>query len=682
MEPLIVLLPLVGSFLALLLGGRLGSSNTIRLTTSLVALALALALGCFGAVALDHRLVSLSLFPWWDLSLLRLSWGVFLDSLTALMLLVVLSISLLVHIYSAGYMAEDPHRPRFFGYLSLFTFFMLVLVTAPNLPQLFVGWEGVGVCSYLLISFWFTRRQAAKSALKAMVVNRVGDVGLIAAMALLYRELGTLDLATIFALAPSLATATVSFFGWTLPLATTVGLLLLLAAVGKSAQLGLHSWLPDAMEGPTPVSALIHAATMVTAGIFLLMRCSPLLELSPFALGATALVGSLTALFGATTGLFQNDLKRVVAYSTCSQLGYMAFACGLSAYNVGAFHLYNHAFFKALLFLGSGAIIHACADEQDMRRLGGLGRLLPFSYSAMLVGSLSLGGFPFLTGFYSKDLILEAALASAAPLAPFAYGLGALSAFFTAFYSFRLLHFTFLSPPRGPSSTFSGAGGHEAAGPMLLALLPLAVASIFLGFLCRELLVGAGTPFWGGSITLLPGHLSQDWSEFLPLSSKLLPLGLSLGGAGFALLLHQLLYGLLLRFQLGSLGRTVFVLLNGRWLLDPIQNRLLSLPALRFGYRVAFQSLDRGAIELLGPTGLSRLATAVSRRVSGLQSGFLYHYAFLLVAALVLLASLLVLGPGLPLRWGSVLLVLALLSPRPHGLFPVQLPPSQPFEPP
>jgi proton-translocating NADH-quinone oxidoreductase chain L len=371
MEPLIVLLPLLGSLLALGFGHRLGATRTIQLTTTLVGTALLLALAAFGATAFGHRTLVLPLFPWWDLSLLRLSWGVFIDPLTAVMLLVVLSISLLVHLYSAGYMAADPHRPRFFAYLSLFTFFMLVLVVAPNLPQLFVGWEGVGVCSYLLISFWFTRRQAAKSALKAMVVNRVGDLGLIGAMALLYRELGTLDLPTLFALAPSLGSATLSLLGQSVPLGTALGLLLLLAAVGKSAQLGLHSWLPDAMEGPTPVSALIHAATMVTAGIFLLMRCSPILELSPTALGVIALVGSLTALFGATTGLFQNDLKRVVAYSTCSQLGYMAFACGLSAYGVGAFHLYNHAFFKALLFLGSGAVIHAFADEQDMLRLGG-----------------------------------------------------------------------------------------------------------------------------------------------------------------------------------------------------------------------------------------------------------------------------------------------------------------------
>lgn len=667
MEPLIVLLPLLGSVLALFLGGRLGATLTIRLTTGLVATSLVLALATFLATAFGHRTVLLPLFPWWDLSLLRLSWGLLIDPLTAVMLLVVLSISLLVHLYSAGYMAEDPHRPRFFAYLSLFTFFMLVLVVAPNLPQLFVGWEGVGVCSYLLISFWFTRRQAAKSALKAMVVNRVGDLGLIAAMALLYREVGTLDLTTIFALAPSLASAALPLLGQPIPLPTAIGLLLLLAAVGKSAQLGLHSWLPDAMEGPTPVSALIHAATMVTAGIFLLMRCSPLLELSPTALGATALVGSLTALFGATTGLFQNDLKRVVAYSTCSQLGYMAFACGLSAYSVGAFHLYNHAFFKALLFLGSGAVIHACADEQDMRRLGGLARLLPFTYSAMVVGSLSLAGFPFLTGFYSKDLILEAALASPSPLAPFAYGLGALSAFFTAFYSLRLLHFTFLSQPRGPVSSFSQAGSHEAAGPMLLALLPLTLASLFLGYLSRELFVGLGTPFWGNSLALHPLHLAQDWSEFLPLPLKLLPLVLSLAGAAGALLLHQLLYRFLLGFQLGGIGRPVGVLLNGRWLLDPIQNRFFTLPALRFGYRVAFQTLDRGAIELLGPTGLSRTVASLSSRISGLQSGFLYHYVFLLLAALCCLGLMLVLPPAQPFRWLLVFLALAPLSPPAHG---------------
>lgn len=663
MEPLVVFLPLFGSVLALLGGSRLGASAAIRLTTSLVALSLLLALVILFGTVRDHTICLVPLFFWWDLGLLRLTWGLLLDPLTALMLLVVLSISLCVHLYSAGYMAADPHRPRFFGYLSLFTFFMLVLVTAPNLPQLFVGWEGVGVCSYLLISFWFTRRQAAKSALKAMVVNRVGDLGLIATMALLYRELGTLDLPTLFALAPSLAQAQLLFLGCSLPLATAVGLFLLLAAVGKSAQLGLHSWLPDAMEGPTPVSALIHAATMVTAGIFLLMRCSPLLELSPVALGVTALVGALTALFGATTGLFQNDLKRVVAYSTCSQLGYMAFACGLSDYQLGAFHLHNHAFFKALLFLGSGAVIHACADEQDMRRLGGLGRLLPFTYSAMLVGSLSLAGFPFLTGFYSKDLILEAALASPFPLAPFAYGLGAISAFFTAFYSLRLLHLTFLSSPRASRSSLEEVGSHEPTGWMLSALLPLAGASIFLGYLSRDLLVGAGTPFWGGSLAVLPTHLGQDWSEFLPLSLKLLPLALSLGGALAALALHQLFYDLLLRFQLARLGRLMFVLLNGRWLLDPLQNRLVVLPVLRFGYRVAFQSLDRGLIELLGPTGLARAFGRLSAAAGRLQSGLIYHYGFLFMAGLVLLVGLVHLGGAtLHLRWAFLLFALASIS--------------------
>ena len=666
MEPLVVLLPLFGSVLALLGGSRLGASAAVRITTGLVGFSLLLALIIFFRVAGDHTVLLIPLFSWWDLSLLRLSWGLLLDPLTALMLLVVLSISLLVHFYSAGYMAADPHRPRFFAYLSLFTFFMLVLVTAPNLPQLFVGWEGVGVCSYLLISFWFTRRQAGKSALKAMVVNRVGDLGLIAAMALLYRELGTLDLPTIFALAPSLSQSRLLFFGWSVSLATAVGLFMLLAAVGKSAQLGLHSWLPDAMEGPTPVSALIHAATMVTAGIFLLMRCSPLLELSSLALGAIALVGALTALFGATTGLFQNDLKRVVAYSTCSQLGYMAFACGLSAYTLGAFHLYNHAFFKALLFLGSGAVIHACADEQDMRRLGGLGRLLPFTYSAMLVGSLSLAGFPFLTGFYSKDLILEAALASPSPLAPFAYGLGVVSAFFTAFYSFRLLHLTFLSQPRAPRSTLIEAGSHEAVGPMLLALLPLAVASIFLGYLSRDLLVGAGTPFWGGSLVPLPGHLGQNWSEFLPLPMKLLPLFFSLVGGLSALAFHQLFYGLLLQFQLGQSGRSLFVLLNGRWLVDPIQNRLVVLPVLRFGYRVAFQSLDRGVIELLGPTGLARAFGCLSVAAARLQSGLVYHYVFLLVAGLTLVVGLVYFGTGYYLRWTFLLLALASTVPQSH----------------
>lgn len=662
MELLIVLFPLFGAAVSLFFGRFLGGRLAPRLCAFLVFLSLLLSAHFFVFSALAHRVVTIDLFPWMELFVFRTRWSFHFDSLTAVMLLVVLSISLFVHLYSFEYMGEDPHPVRFFAYLSLFTFFMLVLVTASNFLQLFVGWEGVGVCSYLLISFWFTRKQANKSALKAMVVNRVGDFGLIVAMVLLQRLCGSLDFSTVFCLAPSLSGYEILFLGMHCDALTVVSLALFFGAVGKSAQLGLHTWLPDAMEGPTPVSALIHAATMVTAGVFLLIRCSPILEYAPGALSVVAIFGALTALFGATVGLLQNDLKRVVAYSTCSQLGYMTFCCGLSAYPAALFHLYNHAFFKALLFLGAGAVIHAYADEQDMRRMGGLVRLLPFTYSAMVVGSLSLMGFPFLTGFYSKDFILEVSASTYTLAGVFAYWLGLASAFFTAFYSVRLLYLTFLSPPRGPRSTYSLAGGHEAGPWMVAVLTSLSAASLFVGFLSRDLFVGFGTDFWNHSICVLPHSLAAVQSEFLSPFSKLLPVFLSLTGAFLSLFFHYALFSFLVRFNLTAVGRASYLFLNRRWFFDLLQNTYLSIPALRFGYAVSFKALDRGAVEIIGPTGLSGLIYRFSRGVSAAQSGYLYHYIFLMVFALAFLPLLSYVFPTLA-KIGALFLVLALFSP-------------------
>jgi len=415
------------------------------------------------------------------------------DSLTVTMLIVVTGVSSLVHLYSTGYMSEDPHLPRFISYLSLFTFFMLILVTADNIIQMFVGWEGVGLCSYLLINFWFTRLQANKAAIKAIRVNRVGDFGLALGIMAVYTVFGSVDYATVFAIAPGVFEYSLLFLGTPIPALTTICLLLFVGAVGKSAQLGLHTWLPDAMEGPTPVSARIHAATMVTAGVFLVARCSPLFEYSPTALMVVTVLGAITAFIAATTGLLQNDLKRVIAYSTCSQLGYMIFACGVSSYSVGVFHLANHAFFKALLFLSAGAVIHAVSDEQDMRRIGGLVRTLPFTYAMMFIGSLSLIGFPFLTGFYSKDVILEMSYSSYTVVGHFAHALGTVAAFFTAFYSMRLLYLTFLSEPIGYKSVMEGV--HESPLNMTTPLGLLAVGSIFIGYISRDWSVGMGTDF-------------------------------------------------------------------------------------------------------------------------------------------------------------------------------------------
>jgi len=431
------------------------------------------------------------------------------------MLLVVNIISALVHLYSTDYMSHDPHLPRFMSYLSLFTFFMLMLVTGDNFVILFLGWEGVGLCSYLLISFWYTRLQANKAAIKALVVNRVADFALTIGMIAIFFVFKSLDFHVVFPLAPFFVNSTFIFLGYDLPVLTVICSLLFIGAMGKSAQIGLHTWLPDAMEGPTPVSALIHAATMVTAGVFLIIKCSPLFEYVPAVLSVITFVGATTAFFSATIGLVQNDIKKVIAYSTCSQLGYMIFACGLSNYHVSLFHLANHAFFKALLFLSAGAIIHSLSNEQDMRRFGGLAPLLPFTSIMLLIGSLSLMGFPFLTGFYSKDLILELALTKYTIEGSFAYCLGLVTAFFTSFYSFRVFYLTFIYKNNSFRTVIKHV--HELPWKMAVSLSVLSLGSIFLGYFAKDLFVGLGTDFWNHSILILPEHNNQLDAEFFGL---------------------------------------------------------------------------------------------------------------------------------------------------------------------
>ncbi len=431
------------------------------------------------------------------------------------MLFVVTFISTLVHLYSTEYMAEDPHLPRFMSYLSLFTFFMLILVTSNNFLQMFVGWEGVGLSSFLLINFWFTRIQANKAAMKAMIVNRVGDFFILCALFAIHYLCGSLEYDIVFSTAPYMADLSFTELGYSIPVLDVICIALFLGAMGKSAQLGLHTWLTDAMEGPTPVSALIHAATMVTAGVFLLARCSFLFELSPTALVFIQYIGASTAIFAASTGLFQNDMKKVIAYSTCSQLGYMVFAAGLSNYDVSVFHLSNHAFFKALLFLAAGSVIHAVADEQDMRKMGGLKKLLPFSYSVVVIGSLALVGFPFLAGFYSKDVILEAAFAKNTINSHFCFYLGTFAAFFTAFYSTRLLYLVFLAEPNGNRVTTFGA--HEPTWRMALPLFLLAIFSITVGYFTKDIFIGFGSDFWDNSIFILSQNYTLRDIEFINL---------------------------------------------------------------------------------------------------------------------------------------------------------------------
>jgi proton-translocating NADH-quinone oxidoreductase chain L len=518
-----------------------------------------------------------------------------------------------------------------------------MLVTGDNFIQMFLGWEGVGLASYLLINFWYTRLQANKSAIKAMLVNRVGDFGLALGIMGIFSLFKTVSFLPVFACASTVANdpKTCSFILWGTEINTLNALCLLLfvGSVGKSAQLGLHTWLPDAMEGPTPVSALIHAATMVTAGVFLVARTSPLFEYAPQALTVVAFLGAMTSFFAATTGVVQNDLKRVIAYSTCSQLGYMVFAGGLSHYTVGVFHLMNHAFFKALLFLSAGSVIHAIADEQDMRKMGGTVQLLPLTYSMIMIGSLALIGFPFLTGFYSKDVILEVAYARYTLSGNFAYWLGSVSALFTSYYSFRLINLTFLGATNLPKQVTRSI--HDAPLMMAVPLVVLSFGSIFGGFLAKDMMIGLGTDFWGSALMILPQNNNFLESEYIPQSIKMIPLVFSAAGA---LLAYQVTgqVGSLHAYQVKSSwpGRDLYIFLNKRWLFDKVYNDWLAYPSLTFGYHVSFKTLDKGVIELVGPTGIIKSFQTILQTVRLLQTGFIYHYALLMLIGLTSLIAL------------------------------------------
>jgi len=621
----IVFFPLIGFISSSFFGRFIGPQGAGILTILCVTSSLFLSFFAFYEVGFLETPCYVKLLPWFKSEYLLASWGFQFDSLTVVMLIVVTFISSLVHLYSTEYMSHDPHLPRFMSYLSLFTFFMLILVTADNFIQLFVGWEGVGLCSYLLINFWFTRIQANKAAIKAMIVNRVGDFGLALGIFSIYITFNSVEYSTVFALVPLFEADVVNFLGFDVHLLTLVGILLFIGAVGKSAQLGLHTWLPDAMEGPTPVSALIHAATMVTAGVFLLARTSPIFEYAPGALIVVTLVGSMTAFFAATTGLLQNDLKRVIAYSTCSQLGYMIFACGVSNYSVGVFHLANHAFFKALLFLGAGSVIHAVADEQDMRRMGGLKRIVPFTFAVMSIGSFALMGFPFLTGFYSKDVILEVAFAKYTNVGHFAYWLGTFAAFFTAFYSIRLSFLTFLSETNGFKPIIFGA--HDSPIRMALPLFILSFPSIFVGYCSRDLFIGLGTEFWNNAIFVFPTNLNIIDAEFASQFFKILPVCLSLAGASSAFFFYTFFSKDLYLIKTSFVGRKIYNFLNKKWFFDKFYNEFINQFFLKFGYYSTYKAVDRGFIEMVGPFGLSKTVMKKSSLLSNLQTGSFYDYA-------------------------------------------------------
>lgn len=550
----------------------------------------------------ENGVFVIRLCEWFFIETLNISWSFTFDALSSSMCIIILFISTLVHLYSTEYMAHDPHFVRFMCYLSLFTFFMLILVTGSNLVQLFVGWEGVGIASFLLINFWFTRIQANKAAIKAMLVNRVGDFFMLIAFFLMYAVYNSLDFTVVSTIVPLNLEKYLIVGGYEISYVDLICVCLFLGAMGKSAQLGLHTWLPDAMEGPTPVSALIHAATMVTAGVYLVIRCSFIFEYSPGCLALIVIVGSLTAIFAATTGLFQNDMKRVIAYSTCSQLGYMFFACGLSGYDVGFFHLSNHAFFKALLFLCAGSVIHAMGDEQDMRLMGGLQQILPFTFAGMLIGSLALIGFPYLAGFYSKDIILEIAAATHTMFGQFSYILGLLAAFCTAFYSTRLLFLVFLAEPNGLKTlTFNV---HEGSWRMTLPLFLLSFLSITIGYLTKDLLIGFGTDFWGSSIFVLPINYKMLDIEFLSFFVKIKPLVVTLAGV----LCSYYLYSTFIKeyFNLKSIPCFIHIVrfFNKRWYIDRVYNEFVSQTLILSSYTFFYKDLDRGFLEFFGPSGI------------------------------------------------------------------------------
>ena len=619
----IFFLPLFGFITALGFGKFLGPKGVSVITTSLMGVCCCLSyFNLLELLSLGSRCYFIEISPWVSSGLLEFNWCFFCDSLTSIMLVVVTTISLLVHLYSAEYLKNDPHASRFMGYLSLFSFFMIVLVTSNNFFQLFAGWEGVGLCSFFLINFWFTRLQANKAAIKAMIINRIGDFFLFLGILFIYGETFSVGFSCVFSFSEEFFSEEVFFY-------KLGNVFVFFGAMGKSAQLGLHSWLPDAMEGPTPVSALIHAATMVTAGVFLIARCSFIFENFNFVRDFIAVSGALTAFFAASTGLFQNDLKRVIAYSTCSQLGYMVFSCGLSGYSAGLFHLSNHAFFKALLFLCAGSVIHSLGDEQDLRRFGGLCSFLPVTYASFVIGSLALVGFPFLSGFYSKDCILEIAYSNRSSQGVFTFVLGTLSAFFTAFYSYRLLILTFFAKPLGYKQLYLNA---QEPSPLIPAVLVvLCLFSVFTGYLSKDFFVGPGSDFWGNSLFYndLNKNLLGDREFLVPLYVKLLPIFSTFCGFAFAFFFfsqNPRFSKDLFKFNLNLLG-SLYLFLNKKWLLDKIFNQhLLGQKGLNLGLNVALKLFDKGVFEYFGPRALSKFVNVALVSNKETQSGRLYTY--------------------------------------------------------
>ena len=616
-----------------------GSRAAELITTALLMISAGLSWVMLVDVGFMHHDYRIALLPWINSGDLQVAWTLRVDTLTAVMLVVVNTVSSLVHLYSIGYMDEDPNRPRFFGYLSLFTFAMLMLVTADNLVQLFFGWEGVGLASYLLIGFWYQKPSANAAAIKAFVVNRVGDFGFALGIFAVYMLLKTTDFETIFAGAPGLTGKTIDFFGWHADALTLICLLLFMGAMGKSAQFLLHTWLPDAMEGPTPVSALIHAATMVTAGVFMVARLSPLFELAPNAQAVVMFFGATTAFFAATIGLVQNDIKRIVAYSTCSQLGYMFVAMGAGAYSVGMFHLFTHAFFKALLFLGSGSVIYAMHHEQDIRNMGGLWRKIPYTYAVMVIGTLALTGFPLTAGYFSKDAIIESAYVSHNPFAFYGFAMTVIAAGLTSFYSWRLIFKTFHGEPHDQHHY---EAAHEAPIWMLVPIGVLAAGSILAGFPFKELFAGHGVEeFFRDSLKMNP-HIIEEMHH-IPASIAYLPTVMMVVGFLVSLLFY--IRRPYLPVELANQHQMLYQFLLNKWYFDELYDYIFVRPAKWLGHFL-WKKGDGFVIDGFGPDGISARVLDVTRNVVKVQTGYLYHYAFAMLIGVAGLITWFMFGLG------------------------------------
>jgi NADH-ubiquinone oxidoreductase chain 5 len=646
----LIILPLLGSIVSGFFGRKVGVTGAQQITTISVIITTILAILAFFETGFNNIPVSITLFRWVDSEWYNINWGIQFDSLTVSMLIPVLIISSLVHIYSISYMSHDPHNQRFFSYLSLFTFMMIILVTANNYLLMFVGWEGVGVCSYLLVSFWFTRIAANQSSMSAFLTNRVGDCFLTIGMFAILWSMGNLDYATVFSLAPYINENII----------TLIGLCLLIGAMAKSSQVGLHVWLPMAMEGPTPVSALIHAATMVTAGVYLLMRSSPLLEYSSTILLLCLWLGAITTVFSSLVGLFQQDIKKVIAYSTMSQLGMMVIAVGLSSYNIALFHLINHAFYKGLLFLGAGAVIHAVADNQDFRKYGGLISFLPLSYSVMLIASLSLVAFPFMTGFYSKDLILESAFGQYSFSGITVYVIAVIGAIFTTLYSVKVLFLTFLGNPNGSKSSYKHA--HEGNIFLNLPLIILALFSVFFGFILKDIYIGLGSHFFGdNSLFIHPTHEILINTEFaLPTIFKLLPLIFTLSFTIIAIIYLEYLPENILRFKLSRLGYNIYGFFNQRFLVEFFYNNYITSLILNLGGQTT-KILDKGSIELLGPVGIQRELMKLGKSFVNLSTSIPTMYGLYIVISFIGIFILSYFNLGLTTLFMFILLIILVI---------------------